>query len=245
VVFLMPDVSSNNFAEVTQAAAEQIAKAARALMVKSTEGTSYTFGGFHASEANARAAGLKTVAYHFVDNANGVDQARHMWSVVQHSGVSALCIDWEQGGRQIAVDMLHELKALAKGKKIRIGAYEGSWARGHGGGLAGCDFVIVPDYGVASLPDSYKLKPYAGWQYTDGRYNGTKHPTSIPGIGRCDVSLIERPELIFGKPRIQTPRRKPKPAPKPPKPAGHNKAATAKKSAAWQRLWRWCHRGRL
>lgn len=214
--FLMPDISSNNGPGVSAAEAKLVAKQAKALMVKSTEGATYQFSGFRSSESNARRAGLKTVAYHFVSaSGSGVAQARYMWQIVKDSGVSALCIDWEQGSRQTAVDMLHELKSLAHGTGKRVGAYEGSWAREHGGGLPGCDFIIVPDYGVAALSSSYKLQPYAAWQYTDGAHNGTRMPSAISGIGHCDVSVVERPELIFGKPRrLHLPKRKPKPVPK-------------------------------
>ena len=93
--YLMPDVSSNNKPLISADDAREIAKTAHALMVKATEGASYTFDGFAASEKNARSAGLKTVAYHFVDSGvSGVTQARHMWDVVKDSGVVALCTDW-------------------------------------------------------------------------------------------------------------------------------------------------------
>lgn len=217
-VFLMPDISDNQGKDgLSAAAAKQVATVAKAIMVKATQDKGYTFEAFASSIAHARAAGLETAAYHFVGNSPGIEQAHHVWSVVLGSGVSAICIDWEGGSRQVALDLHATLKGIAEPHGIKVGAYEGSWAREHGGGLPGCDFTIIPAYGDSTLNPEYKQAPYAGWQYTNGVVNGTKLPSAIPGIGHCDVSVIERPELLGFK---VTPPVAKKPA-KPAKPKRH------------------------
>lgn len=219
--YLMPDISKwNGNAGLSAAAAKQVATVAKAIMVKATEDKTYTFGAYASSILHAVAAGLGAAAYHFVGNSPGADQAHHVWSVVQRSGVSAICIDWEGGSRAVALELHATLKTLAGPHDIKVGAYEGSWAREHGGGLPGCDFTLIPAYGGSTLNPSYKQDPYAGWQYTNGTTNGTKMPSEIPGIGHCDVSVIERPELLgfkvapakpVHKPPVQHPGHAPSP----------------------------------
>src|SRR5205085_879881 len=96
----------------------------------------------------------------------------------------------------VARAMVRSLKQSFKGPVL---LYRGAHARATDpGDTIKADGAIVPSYGPGSLASAYKPKhlPLVGWQYTDGKYNGTKMPDHIPGIGACDVTVVYLERLL-------------------------------------------------
>jgi hypothetical protein len=192
--FLMPDISHWQV-QLDQARAKQVATVASAIMLKSTQGTSFVDPHFL---GNVRAVSgvLPWGPYHFIDSRYaGKTQAEHFVHTVRlHGRPDFWCIDWEQGSRTIAVEALKEL-AVRVSEPIIL--YSGHWARENGGYVKPYP-ALVPAYGGGSLSSAYVPKdvPLAAWQYTNGKTNGTAMPSSIPGIGNCDISVVYRPDLL-------------------------------------------------
>jgi hypothetical protein len=158
---------------------------------KATEGTSFIDPEYAQNVADAEAASVVHGAYHFVRQGQGGAQARHFLSVAKRARF--LVIDWEDGDRATALDILHTLKAATARPVI---GYTGAWARAHGGVLPGIVGAIVPNYGPASLPSEYKPAgvPLVAWQYTNGKLNGTSWPSNL-GLGG-DQSVVYLPRLL-------------------------------------------------
>ena len=190
---LMADVShwqgSHTSDDMRQAAAT-----IGAIMLKASQGGSFVDPEFapNAQAVNA-AGGFGWGAYHFVDTtADGATQAEHFRAVASSvPGCRFYCIDWEQGSRDVATALAERLLELAD---VPVGDYVGSHARANGGQLSGMAFHMVPEYGVAQLNPDYATDPLSAWQYTDGKTNGTDWPSSVPGIGPCDISAVFRPQ---------------------------------------------------
>jgi lysozyme len=170
-----------------------VATKAPAIMLKASEGTTTVDSEFAGNAAAAQAAGLLWGAYHYVTAGHGKAQADHFHKTVQSvNGPPAFyCIDWEDGSRVTALALAISLLAVADRP---VGDYIGSHARANGGQLPDMDFHMVPQYGPADLNPDYATDPLSAWQYTNGTINGTDWPSSVPGIGACDVSVIYRPQ---------------------------------------------------
>lgn len=196
-MFLMPDVSHWQ-GHHTSRDFEQAKKIASAIMFKATEGASFVDPEFVSNVTAANSAGLPWGAYHFVRQGDGAGQADHAISTSKRvSGCRFVCIDWEDGDRQTAVALTQRLVNTV-GSDVRTGGYFGAHARETGGPLPGLDFAMVPSYGPSVLPRYRYPDPYplAAWQYTNGTVNGTEMPSTIPGIGPCDVSVVYLPEAF-------------------------------------------------
>jgi lysozyme len=170
-----------------------VAANAPAIMLKATEGTDWVDPEFVGNAEAATAAGLPWGAYHYVTAGHGKAQAAHFFETVASvSGPCRFyCIDWEAGSRDTVLALAVWLLAIADGP---VGDYIGSHARANGGQLPGMGFHMVPQYGPAELNPDYATDPLSAWQYTNGSINGTDWPSSVPGIGACDVSVIYRPQ---------------------------------------------------
>ncbi len=197
MAFLMPDVSTSHLGRaLTTSDLNQAQAVVSAIMFKATEGTGFIDSNFAANVASAKTAGLPWGAYHFMNQGSGAAQADHFYVEAHHFGPVFLVMDWEQGDRQTALDFVARLKMLSSTEKL--GGYFGSHARANGGAVTGLDFAMVPEYGTAQLKPEYLPNPYplAAWQYTDGPSNGTNMPSSIPGIGSCDISVVYLPDAL-------------------------------------------------
>lgn len=192
--FLMPDVSHYQ-STLTPADVQKVKKVAGAIMLKATDGTSFTDPNYVQNTRACDREGFPYGAYHYVEQGQGAQQADHFWYVVNRTKAKFICIDWEKGDRQTAKDFVARIKTHTK---LPLGGYFGAWARQFGGPLSGCDWAMVPDYGPAHLLKVYYPRPYelTAWQYTDGPINGTNMPSNIPGIGPCDVSVVYHPENL-------------------------------------------------
>ncbi len=168
--------------------------AVAAIMFKATEGTDFVDPEFVNNAEAASTVGIPWGAFHFVSAGNGKAQADHFWQTVGSvSGRPAFyCIDWEAGSRDTALALAEQL--LSRPRFGPVGDYIGSHARANGGQLPGMSFHMVPQYGPAELNPDYATDPVSAWQYTNGEINGTDWPSSVPGIGACDMSVIYRPE---------------------------------------------------
>jgi hypothetical protein len=169
----------------------QAARRLDAVWFKSSQGTGYQDPTFVQNVQNARKAKLPVGAYHFVEQGAPKTQVKNFLGQVKKAGgVDFLVIDWEQGDRRTAVVMARTLRS----QKVPVLEYRGQWARAHGGDIKSCDGAVVPQYGPAHLDKAYYPKhlPLSAWQYSDGVYNGTRYPTSIPGIGKTDLSVVYR-----------------------------------------------------
>ena len=208
---LMPDISHHNCERLPDGTyipktIEQFAKARAAfgtdwhlaaIMHKATQGNDFTSPVFATHVDRCDAVGFRQGAYHFVDtldHGDGTQQAEHFFDeATAGEPIEFLCIDWERGGRFLALELAERLKALGD-DEFAIGDYIGSHARSQGGQLPGMDFHMVPQYGPAMISPEFATDPLSAWQYTDGEVNGTDLPSTIPGIGPCDVSALFRPD---------------------------------------------------
>jgi lysozyme len=164
---------------------------ANAIMLKATQGVTFVDDEFVSNANAANEADLPWGAYHFVDPGHGVDQADHFRTVARSlEGCKFLCIDWESGSREVALAIATRLRNTTG---LPIGDYIGSHARANGGQLPGMSFHMVPQYGPAELDPQYATDPLSAWQYTNGETNGTDMPSGVPGIGKCDMSVLYRP----------------------------------------------------
>lgn len=196
MTILMPDVSHYQGAHTV----DDWRKAKRvisAIMFKATQGVSFIDPEYHQNVATACRANLPYGHYHFVDaTGSGKAQARHMLDVVRRNPVCRsrfFCVDWEQGDKQTAEELIRHLVANTH---VPVLEYSGAWARTHGGVSKSADGYIVPEYGTSKLRTAFIQHPLVAWQYTNGALNGTKMPSTIPGIGRCDVSVVFRKRYI-------------------------------------------------
>jgi lysozyme len=174
-----------------------VAAKAPAIMLKASEGTSTVDAEFVNNAEAATAAGLTWGAYHYVTAGHGKAQADHFAETVDSvSGECRFyCIDWEAGSRDTALALADRLLMVAITRlETPVGDYIGSHARANGGQLPDMDFHMVPQYGPAEINPDYATDPLSAWQYTNGTINGTGWPSSVPGIGACDVSVIYRPQ---------------------------------------------------
>lgn len=189
--FLIPDIShwqgGHNAKDFKQAS-----RVASGFLFKATQGESYDDPEFLSNYRAARATGAPLGAYHYVEQGHAPEQTDNFLSAVRKaSGIDFVVIDWELGDRATATQMAAKLQSALH---VPVIEYRGQWARAHGGDLGHCDAAMVPQYGPAHLDRTYRPKhlPFFGWQYTDGVYNGTKLPKSIPGLGAVDVTRVSR-----------------------------------------------------
>lgn len=189
--FLIPDISHWQGAHNTKDFA-QAARVASGFMFKATEAESYDDPEFLSNYKAARSTRLPIGAYHFVRQGHSEAQTDNFMDQMDKAGgIDFAVVDWEDGDRRTAANMVNKLqKRLA----IPVIEYRGQWARAHGGDLPHADAAMVPQYGPAHLDRSYRPAhlPFFGWQYTDGVYNGTKMPKNIPGLGNVDVTRVYR-----------------------------------------------------
>lgn len=193
--FLMPDISHYQ-PTLSEQTAKLVKTSFGAIMFKATEGTSFTDPNLADNIRAAQAVGLQWGVYHFVRQGQGASQAASC--VAESNRIAAptfYVIDWEDGDRNTVLDIKLAIKKLTSSP---VGIYSGAWSRSHGGPPIGFDFAMVPEYGPAQLDPAYYPNPYplTAWQYTDGKYNGTQMPSSVPGIGPCDISVVYHPEKM-------------------------------------------------
>lgn len=192
-MFLMPDISHWQGSH-TSVDMVKVANEAGAIMLKATEGTGFIDDEFVLNVISANGAQLPWGAYHFVRPGHGTEQANHFINTaLSVSNCRFLCIDWEDGSRDTVLALAKRLRERAP-VDVAIGDYIGSHARALGGQLPDMSFHMVPQYGTSKLDDRYRTDPLSAWQYTNGESNGTDWPSSIPGIGPCDVSAVFRPQ---------------------------------------------------
>ena len=93
------------------------------VIVKATEGSSYTNPYFAGDVHDAHAAGLVTWPYVWVSPSNGVAQGRHALAVIEPVFVrgSLVWLDYEQEG--VSHDTLHALRIELEGAGYRTGTY--------------------------------------------------------------------------------------------------------------------------
>jgi glycosyl hydrolase family 25 len=198
-MWLQPDVSHWQ-GHHTREDMAQAATVASSILFKATQGDSFVDNEFESNAKAANAVGLPWGAYHFVDTVDegdGVAQAEHFWRVANSvPNLAFVMIDWERAWRPLAKDLADRLLELAD---VPVGDYIGSHARSQGGQLPRMAFHMVPQYGPAQLDPDYETDPTSAWQYTNGETNGTDWPSSVPGIGKCDMSAVFRPgDFGFG-----------------------------------------------
>ena len=189
--WLMPDVSHWQ-GHHTRDHMMLAATVASSVMFKASQGTSFVDSEFVSNAEAANAAGLPWGAYHYVEPGSGKAQADHFREVADRvPDCKFFCIDWEIGSRETAQTLADRLLGTVA---VPIGDYIGSHARANGGQLPRMAFHMVPQYGPAELDSRFATDPLSAWQYTDGDVNGTEWPNGVPGLGRCDMSAVFRPE---------------------------------------------------
>lgn len=170
---------------------------------KATEGLTYNDPTFAHNWSGIGAAGLVRIAYHFAHADVGrspVAEADHFLNVVHdHGGLRAgdvPALDIEAGGLSGARldDWIDKFCARVEAHAGRAGViYSGAWYLG----AKGAELAGPRARGWRLWTSAYGPKPtvYAGftswlfWQFTDGVYGPQPH--SVPGIGRCDVSVFD------------------------------------------------------
>lgn len=191
MTWLMPDISHWQGSH-TREDMVQVSTVAASIMFKASQGIGFVDDEFVSNAEAANGAGLPYGAYHFVDPGEGRAQADHFREVVSRvPGCAFLCIDWEAGSRETVQALADRLLGTVT---VPVGDYIGSHARANGGQLPGMAFHMVPQYGPAELDPRFATDPLSAWQYTDGDVNGTDWPAGVPGIGKCDMSAVLRPE---------------------------------------------------
>lgn len=190
-MWLMPDVShwQRNH---TREDMVQASTVAASIMLKASEGTGFVDDEFVSNAEAANGAALPWGAYHYVNPGSGKAQADHFREVVSRvPGCVFYCIDWEAGSRETVLALADRLLGTVSEP---VGDYIGSHARANGGQLQRMAFHMVPQYGPADIDPRFATDPLSAWQYTDGTVNGTEWPSGVPGIGKCDMSAVLRPE---------------------------------------------------
>jgi lysozyme len=195
---LVPDLSHYQ-PLLTPDRAHQAAAVVAGFMFKATQGTGFTDPNVAGSCSGARSAGLPFGTYHFCDGEDPWAQVQHYLAVTPKDA-TWLCLDWETnnaGPDATRAQVLAMVALIRKADPRPLAVYSGNYARSHGGYIPDVP-AWVPAYGGWTLADAYRptTAPLVAWQYTNGRTNGTAMPSSIPGIGPCDVSTIYRPDLI-------------------------------------------------
>jgi peptidoglycan hydrolase-like protein with peptidoglycan-binding domain len=159
------DVSGNNAHPINWAAVK--ASGIDAVMIKATEGTTYTNPDFSGDRAGAKAAGLLVAAYHFARFGDAGGEAGHFRAV---AGADAKVLDAETSGNAAWMNSF----LVALGEPVPEEMTYGS-ASTLPGGIRG--LLWSAKWGGAAPTDGEVL-----WQYTDA--------AAIPGIsGAVDESV--------------------------------------------------------
>ena len=163
--------------------------------IKATEGGSFIDPRFRANAAQARAAGIMVVPYHFIDASDGVAQAKHFAAVAALAPGSAAMIDWETAAETERVvafgDCVEEIIERAP-----VGYYGEAQLRAANPTMANWP-LMLPEYPRGDTPGDYAslvtqpprlppgrnpARPYDFHQYT--------RAGSVPGIrGSVDRSV--------------------------------------------------------
>ncbi len=199
---LFPDVSNTNGVALDAALAKQ--EGMCAVSAKASQGIGFVDGLFAANWAAAKAAGLPTMAYHFLDQTgSGQAQAQHFAGVVQTvcGGLGVpLMLDWEADNGQIPAaavvdDFLAELAVLAPHAPVSV--YTAAWVAASAGvsvRASRCGLIwpnYVPGAGnprqiVAGVTPGW-FQPFSGWTaYTARQYTSS---AAVANISPCDVNV--------------------------------------------------------
>lgn len=194
-----PDISHHNATPDFPA----IKRAGAALVVlKATEGSSYTDPTFRSRWAAAKAAGLKRSAYHFARK--GTDAracAKGLYSIASDAELP-LILDWETAGvpAQWCRDFLRELDRLTG--KLSIVYTTAAFARANGGSILTPWSLWVARYN-RTLGSVAPWGDYLWWQYTDsgtvdGFHGDVSHVNHMPVVDppSAGVKPSDSPEKI-------------------------------------------------
>ncbi len=152
-------------------------------------------------------------AYHFLKfNESGVDQADYYLSAVERSGGWGIgdfwpIVDVEAGGeRNSNQDATpDQVQACVGSFAAAVRAKTGRKVMLYGNGIMrdlaikskmGCDYLWLPRYTSTLPPFIYERAGWTQedlvmWQYCgDGQGYLEGYPTSAPGVGRCDISVM-------------------------------------------------------
>jgi GH25 family lysozyme M1 (1,4-beta-N-acetylmuramidase) len=194
-----PDVSNNNGCGVNWAAAHHAGY--RFGFAKANEGTGFVDRCFAGNWGQLQHFGMVRGAYDFAHlTSNPVDEARTFLRVVRggggglHRSIAVVDVEafssgsvtrnrrWVQAWINTVYTKGHPAKILVYSAPFFWNPQLGCW-RPRGAGL------WVATYGPRpSVPCGWPGWDF--WQYTDGRFNFTNAPKSIPGIGPVDISIF-------------------------------------------------------
>jgi lysozyme len=163
-------------------------------MIKATEGATFTAHTWAANSAEARAAGIIVIPYHFMTNADPAAQADHFHTVAGLSLGAAYALDWETRVLPDSTNITAaatQVDAMGRALQAFVGRTPlGYW--GIPGSTPGSPTAFmttwdrwVPRYRVGSIPDFSKMPgrftspfgppggsppglPFLFWQYTAG-----------------------------------------------------------------------------
>lgn len=173
----------------------------RFAILKATEGRTYVDPTFNTRLGKVLRARLLAGAYHFGTGSDPKHQAGHFIRTVEAANGNSvngvlLILDWERNPSKEkdattmteaqARTFMDGVRELLPGCKVGLYA-SASWMKG-----LGQDFSWVAAYGRKVFPKT--TPPSILWQYTNGKTNGTTHPSSAPGIGHCDISVTDLDE---------------------------------------------------
>lgn len=189
---LMADISSNNqsFNAAQYASAGHVAVA-----VKATEYSDYTNPRYVEWTTAAHEHGLAVIHYHFArpENGNPLAETQHFWETVKphfRRPGDYVVMDVETGSYEqarswtMAADLeLRRISSTHPWIYAPYAYYDGADLRA----AARCYWVAA--WGDRE-PKARRGDTFTAWQRTDGVTGPAPH--SLAGVGRCDVSVINR-----------------------------------------------------
>jgi GH25 family lysozyme M1 (1,4-beta-N-acetylmuramidase) len=190
------------------------------VILKATEGTSYTDPTFASRSKAADEAGLAVASYHFLKHGKVQAQIEHYLSTVKPSVGERVVIDYEDTACTVQ-DLIEAVKAIREtAHDLQITIYGASKlkddARGHRADLEGTS-LWVARYSSKQPEIATDVWPYwSAWQYSDaGRVDGIDGPVDVNTFNGSPENCAKWLGLAVEEP---VPVPEPAPPPVPPQP---------------------------
>jgi lysozyme len=164
---------------------------------KATQGTGYRDDTYVQQQKAAKAAGLRSGAYHFADGSNVDGQVKNFMEFACPDPDELFCLDWEDnpGGTKMTASQVKEWVTKvedALGRPGQCVIYAGNTAKEALGNKVdpwfGSRRLWLCQYGSTPVVQA-SWQTYWLWQFTDGVYGPSPH--SVDGIGPCDINSYD------------------------------------------------------
>lgn len=188
------DISHNNgHLDLSQAAKAGIL----AVIIKASQGKTFTDPMFPENVRKARTAGLLLGAYHFATGSPVDTQVQNFLNVITGAAPLIPVLDFEEnttpGGTTATLEQVREFVMSFQARTGRLPVlYGGSFLKESLAGQPDAVLSACPLWYASYTASAPHLPPgwnnWLMWQYTDGRVGNPPH--TVPGIGPIDRSLF-------------------------------------------------------